>query len=534
MDRQSGVPVDTVLRRGPSSYPHRPFAERDGGTKTGATHRFLVLGLDGGTFELLNPLMDAGELPFLRSLVQRGISAPLRSVYPSKTIPAWYSFATGLDPGALGIFGFTEPDGGPGKSRLVQGYRPHEALWDMLSRRGHRVGVLNFPVRAGYPINGYMIPGMFGKNPTTYPADARARVVDGIGEPLVAELPPYRESDRAEWLALAARGVLQRASAAAFLQEAFHPDFLFVLLRETDRVEHQHWAECSSGSARMGRDLLEFWRAVDRACAQIDAAFRAQGEPAVTLVISDHGHGPAQAEFFTNRWLMEEGFLRLRPGAESLRRRLLSRVLLASERFGPTRRIVGTVADRLRAEEGSRQFDRWIGGDATFEAMANKIDWERTEAFSFPVPEAIYLNPYRSARSPEDGRTTLAEIRRRLEAYPAAHIEVLEPQEIYQEIQSTVPPGLLLRVNEMETDLRMDFSYPQSLLAKRPGYFYGSGVHRMDGILIGAGNGSAHGAQVEPLSLLDVAPTILEGMGVVPPRRMSGRSFGAWLGTSTS
>ena len=106
-----------------------------------------MLGLDGGTFQLLNPLMEAGELPFLRSLVQRGVSAPLMSVYPSKTIPAWYSFATGLDPGTLGIFGFTEPNGGPGKSRLVQGYRPAEAVWDRLSRQGLSLIHISEPTR---------------------------------------------------------------------------------------------------------------------------------------------------------------------------------------------------------------------------------------------------------------------------------------------------------------------------------------------------------------------------------------------------
>lgn len=492
-----------------------------------------MIGLDGGTFQLLDPLIAAGELPFLRSLIERGVSAPLISVYPSKTIPAWYSFATGLDPGALGIFGFTEPNGGPGKSRLVQGYRPAEALWDRLSRQGHRVGVLNFPVRSGHPINGYLIPGMFGENPSTYPPDVRQRLEEGLGEPLVAELPPYHESDRNGWLALATQGVLQRAAAAEFLQDQFRPDFLFVLFRETDRVEHQHWVECESGPARMPPDLLAFWRAVDAACARIDRAFRSQGEPAVTLVISDHGHGPASAEFFTNRWLMQEGFLRLRPGAESVRRQLLSRILLASERFRTTRRIVRAVADRLRTGEDDRRVDRWIGGDPTFEGMADRIDWDRTEAYSYPVPEGIYLNRYRTDRSPAEQRATLDEIRRRLESYPDARIEVLDPSQIYREVRTPAAPGLLLRVNGMETDLRMDFSYPTPLLSHRPGFFYGSGVHRMDGILIGAGNGSSHGAKVGPFSLLDVAPTVLEGMGLTPPETWVGHSFGAWLGTST-
>jgi len=139
----------------------------------GARRRVLVLGLDGGTFDLLDPWMKAGELPFLKSLSARGIRAPLTSVFPPKTIPAWYSFATGQDPGSLGIFGFTEPDGGPGRSRIIQTYRPVEALWDRLSRAGATVGVLNFPVGAGYPLNGFVVPGMLSEDAATYPEGLR-------------------------------------------------------------------------------------------------------------------------------------------------------------------------------------------------------------------------------------------------------------------------------------------------------------------------------------------------------------------------
>src|SRR5579862_5416771 len=143
--------------------------------------RCLVIGLDGATFDLLDPLMQAGDLPFLRSLAQ-GSRARLTSVYPPKTIPAWYSFATGQDPGSLGIFGFTEPDGGPGRSRLVQTFRPAEAVWDHLSRVGVPVGVLNFPLRAGYPLNGFLVPGMISENPPTFPETLRASLEQELGE----------------------------------------------------------------------------------------------------------------------------------------------------------------------------------------------------------------------------------------------------------------------------------------------------------------------------------------------------------------
>ncbi|HEY6238822.1 MAG TPA: alkaline phosphatase family protein [Thermoplasmata archaeon] len=147
-----------------------------------AVRRFLVLGLDGATFDLLDPWMAEGELAFLRSLSDGGLRAPLASVFPAKTIPAWYSFATGFDPGSLGIYGFTEPDGGPGRSRIVQTFRPAEAVWDRLSRHGTSVGVVNFPLKSGDPIHGFFLPGMLSDAPATYPEDLRVRLESDLGE----------------------------------------------------------------------------------------------------------------------------------------------------------------------------------------------------------------------------------------------------------------------------------------------------------------------------------------------------------------
>ncbi|MCI4348718.1 MAG: alkaline phosphatase family protein [Thermoplasmata archaeon] len=487
--------------------------------------RVLVLGLDGGTFDLLDPWMQAGELPFLRSLSESGLRAPLQSVYPPKTIPAWYSFATGQDPGALGIFGFTEPDGGPGKSKIVQTFRPVEAVWDLLSRRGVRVGVLNFPLRAGYALNGFVVPGMLSENPPTYPPGLRESLEAATGEPHLAELPAYRSADRAAWLDQAKRAVEQHARYAELLMERHHPDFLFALFRETDRVQHQHWAELTRPLAEVPEDLKAFWRAVDGACERIDRAFRKAGGPALTLVISDHGHGAARSDFFTNRWLAQEGYLVFRGSPSGHRRRWMTRFLIASERFAPTRWLVRAVADRLRG--GPRR--EWLGtalaGKGSFEAMAANIDWEKTVAFSYPVPEGIYMNRYNPNLGAEARERIIAEIRGKLEAYQSAKIEVFDPREIYRGRNLAQAPALLLRIDGLATESRMDFSYPDPMLAKRPGYYYGSGVHRMNGILIAHGDRFAPGRRAGPYSLLDVAPTILDAMGVPVPDAMAGHSI---------
>ena len=491
--------------------------------------RFLVLGLDGGTFDLLDPLMAAGELPFLKSLVHRGVRAPLRSVYPAKTIPAWYSFATGKDPGELGIFGFTEPDGGPGHSKLVQTFRPAEAFWDTLSRVGVKVGVVNFPFRTPYPLHGFVVPGMFTGATTTYPTSVKEEIRETIGGEYPLELPVYRDADRNQWVAAATQAVEQRANVAATLAERHKPGFLFALFRETDRLEHQLWTELGRPVAEIPSDLLQFWHTVDRACERVDAAFRSGGGPAVTLVISDHGHGPIQSDFLTNRWLAEEQFLVLRNGAESSRRRLLSRLLLYTEKFGVTRRLLHPLADFVRDGRRARVAEI-LGGACSFEEFASRIDWERTVAFSYPVPEGIYLNPNNPDLTPDRREAIRSQIRARLEAFPDAHIEVLDPRSIYRGRNFARAPALFIRVDDMCTEPRMDFSYPNPLIRERPSYFNGSGTHRMNGILIGAGDGLRSGEKLDTLNLVDLAPTILDGMGCDVPSEVAERSFGRRLG----
>jgi predicted AlkP superfamily phosphohydrolase/phosphomutase len=473
--------------------------------------------------------MDAGELPFLRSLVKGGVRAPLTSVYPAKTIPAWYSFATGKDPGELGIFGFTEPEGDPGHSKIVQTFRPSDAIWDRLSRVGRKVGVLNLPLRTGYPLHGFVVPGFFSDAGDTFPREIRSEIEGALGCPYPGELPVYRESERRAWMTAATLAVVQRGRAASLLIGHHKPEFLFVLFRETDRIEHQHWTELARPVSEIPKDLLEFWRTVDAACREVDTAFRAAGGPAVTFVLSDHGHGRVRSDFLTNRWLQEEKYLVFRDNDALGGRNLMARAILFSQKFSVGRRLAKPMAEVLRHKR-TEGLSRLVSGATSFEEMASRIDWTKTVAFSYPVPEGIYLNTQNPELTPERQVEVLAELQARLESYPEARIEVFRPREIYHGHNLERAPALLIRVDGMTTEPWMDFRYPRALIRDRPEFFYGSGTHRMDGILIASGDGIHSGASGPALNLLDVAPTILEGMGIEPPPEMSGRSFGARLG----
>ena len=59
----------------------------------------LLIGLDGATFSVLDPLMEQGVMPFLKSFFAEGARAGLRTIVPPLTPPAWTSLMTGRTPG---------------------------------------------------------------------------------------------------------------------------------------------------------------------------------------------------------------------------------------------------------------------------------------------------------------------------------------------------------------------------------------------------------------------------------------------------
>jgi predicted AlkP superfamily phosphohydrolase/phosphomutase len=72
--------------------------------------RMVILGLDGLDPGLVERWMEAGELPNLRSLAERGSYARLGTTYPAISPVAWSSFMTGVGPARHNVFDFITRD----------------------------------------------------------------------------------------------------------------------------------------------------------------------------------------------------------------------------------------------------------------------------------------------------------------------------------------------------------------------------------------------------------------------------------------
>jgi predicted AlkP superfamily phosphohydrolase/phosphomutase len=127
-----------------------PKSEREAGG------RVLLIGLDGAEWNLIRPMMEAGEMPNLKKLVDSGVSGDLRSLEPLQKSPAiWTTIATGKPPEEHGIRSFVDAQGG---KPLTQNIRRVKALWSILSTTGRTVGLVGWLMSwPAEEVNGFVV-----------------------------------------------------------------------------------------------------------------------------------------------------------------------------------------------------------------------------------------------------------------------------------------------------------------------------------------------------------------------------------------
>ncbi|MHC4091349.1 MAG: alkaline phosphatase family protein [Planctomycetota bacterium] len=183
--------------------------------------KVMLLALDGLCSQIMDPLLEAGELPHLARLIDNGASGPLTTTKPCFSPIIWTSIATGKGAAKHGIKGFwhAAPKGVAGRSAAEQAqidhlrglgylgagsdeghdvmYAQHErrakAVWTILSEQGLTCDILGWWVT--YPtetINGRMISDRYLYNRFALKAESDTQLVYDRTEEQV--YPPEFES----------------------------------------------------------------------------------------------------------------------------------------------------------------------------------------------------------------------------------------------------------------------------------------------------------------------------------------------------
>jgi predicted AlkP superfamily phosphohydrolase/phosphomutase/tetratricopeptide (TPR) repeat protein len=129
--------------------------------------KVLVIGWDAADWKVINPLLDAGLMPALEGLINKGSMGKLATLDPPLSPILWTSIATGKTADKHGILNFVEPNPGTSELRPVSvTSRKIKAIWNILTQEGFKTHLVGWwPSHPAEPINGVCVSNMFQKQP---------------------------------------------------------------------------------------------------------------------------------------------------------------------------------------------------------------------------------------------------------------------------------------------------------------------------------------------------------------------------------
>lgn len=502
--------------------------------------KIVVIGLDGATFDLIKPWAEEGHLPVLQSILKAGAHGTLRSTVPPMTAPAWTSFATGCNPGKHRLYDWIARE--PDSYRFtpvtaLDGTAP--PLYTLLSDYGRKVVALNVPMTyPPVPVNGVMVSGM----PTpstdvtfTYPESAYQDILNAVGDYILYPDPgeAYSDSGIDSFLDRLYRSSDLRMQAFTYLRKREDPDFSMMVFNGTDTVSHALWKYMDSEhplydpvkGKKYGHAIRDYYHHVDNLLACV---VQSLDEDTTLIIMSDHGFGPFHKFIHVNNWLIQQGFMSIKPD-------MRSRFKQTTFDMGFSPMNVYNTLMKLGFGKLKREVVRGQGQGllkTLFLSFAD-VDWSNTVAYSLGNVGQIYLNvagrePQGTVQPGEEYEQVRAQIMEHLAQLrdPDTGEKVVESiyrrEEIYHGDQLELAADIVFIPTRLEYFGfgEYEFGSHKIIEAMQRGI---SGTHRMNGIFMAYGAAIQPGIEVEEASLIDLAPTILNLMSAPIPEKMDGR-----------
>ncbi|MDH4098999.1 MAG: alkaline phosphatase family protein [Nitrospirota bacterium] len=454
-----------------------------------------VIGLDCAT-----PQLIFGEwrdhLPNLRRLMDSGVYGELESIIPPITVPAWTCMVTGKDPGELGIYGFRNRKDYSYDGLSIATSRDIKAdtVWDIIARKQKKSILVGVPQT--YPpreINGCMVSCFLTPSPAsqyTYPPTLKEELIQVAGE-YILDVPDFRSENKQQTLNGIYDMTRQRFKVAKHLVSSREWDFFMMVEMGTDRIHHAFWRYFDKEHRLYEKGnpfenaVLDYYKYVDQEIGELLAVL---GPDTTVLIVSDHGAKKMDGAICINEWLMQNGYLTLK--------------------------TVPTGITPLNKSD---------------------IDWDKTIAWGEGgYYSRVFLNVKGREKQgvivPEEYESVRDQLREKLEslgdeAGRPIGTKVYKPQELYEECRG-IPPDLIVvlgnlfwraagsvghgRIHIFENDTGPD-----------------DANHAQNGIFIMSNkNGTGgKGTKKDNLHLMDIAPTVLNLLGMPEIKGLSGKAI---------
>lgn len=454
-------------------------AEDDAPSLPPSGQRLLVVGWDGATWRLLDPLLAQGRLPNLARLIERGFHAELESTAVPISSAAWVAAVTGKLPGKSGVYTFFEPVPGTYEVELVSSKSVRATpIWRTLTRHDLRSIVFGVPITfPPEPIRGVLVAGMLSPPDADYswpPELARDLRTRGF----VPDLGMW-QSDR-PLLAeehIAEQGAIKDGALAELLAEPGW-SLAWIVFKCLDVLSHQRYDGDPNGD-------------VARHCERLDHSLGklldTVGPDTNVLFLSDHGFTTYPVSFDLRSFLVATGYSVLDPEREPQ-----------------------SIGGGALAAQGVREH----------RANLSALDLARTRAFPMKCEGhfgGLRLNLAGREPSgivaPEQRDAVLAELQGKLEALRSADgrplvVAAWRGEELYPGPYADRLPDLIF---ETDPEVRVvDLGRAQIWEQSVPPF----PDHDRVGVFAGVGPGLEHAATRGRAGIADVAPTALHLLGL--------------------
>jgi len=436
--------------------------------------KLVVIGWDGATFDLIDPLLEAGRLPNLAQLIERGRTATLESTIIPISSAAWVGAVTGKGPGQTGVYSFFEPVPDSYDVQIISSRSNRAApLWRILS--AHDIGVNIFGVPVTYPpepVYGTLVAGMLSPFDTDYAWPPKyTETLRSAG--FVPDLGVWREDQELE----AAKLDTQLALKERFVKELLardNWDFSMIVFKNLDVLAHRVYTADVDGP--VARLLVLLDACLGQLISELD--------PQTNIVLmSDHGFTTYPLGLNLHSWLVDEGYASLNEKA--------------------ARGGFQGALDEVRVREHA--------------ARLGELDLSATRAFATSSEGnygSIRLNL--QGREPRgtvpaaEREAVLRELEERLRAWRVEGIDgpivtnVFRGAELYPGPERDIVPDLMI---ETRPDVQVFAATSNQATFNR--FARPRPDHARDGILVMAGPSVQPATERERASVLDLAPTAL-------------------------
>jgi predicted AlkP superfamily phosphohydrolase/phosphomutase len=463
--------------------------------------KLILLGLDGCSPEEI--YRHADELPNFKRVMDAGGHGINKSVVPPITPHAWTTVFSGKNPGMFGYWDFnyrtsytyTED------ARVTSMTCKEPRLHNILPEHGLKMGLAGIPVSTPplyVPNDGFCIADFLTgttKGNWISPVEMGKEVIEQCGDWIFDASTVdenFRKMEKTKLIRRITDMDAQRFKLFKYLHNKY--DFLAADCMGTDRMGHLFWSDFDPQHVRYKEGspfkdaYVNHLKFLDKNLGELMSTVGDLDKTNI-LIMSDHNVQRLDGRVNINEWLIEKGYMKLKPDSKV---------------------DIRTPLGKL------------------------PIDWSKTVAWGTGYQGQIFLNVKGREKfgivDPNDYDSTLDEIIEELMDVPDEKgnkikgTKITKRKDVYKGPYANLAPDLFLFIGAGHWGVNERVGYGST-------YSYDTllgqddGIHGEDCTFMMAGPSVPHLGEIKGGDLLDIAPTMLDILGVPIPGDFEGKTL---------